>query len=80
MSQQNSSKFREFLLLNLGILPVIIGVYFFKFPNNFSIGGVSGLSVVVAPFLPGISLIPGVRHQHGPLGGGLPDAGKGLRH
>ena len=55
MSQQNSSKFREFLLLNLGILPVIIGVYFFKFPNNFSIGGVSGLSVVVAPFLPGIS-------------------------
>ena len=44
MSQQNSSKFREFLLLNLGILPVIIGVYFFKFPNNFSIGGVSGLS------------------------------------
>ena len=37
MSQQNSSKFREFLLLNLGILPVIIGVYFFKFPNNLSL-------------------------------------------
>ena len=55
MSQSNKFSFKEFMILNLGILPVIIGVYFFKFPNNFSIGGVSGLSVVLAPLLPGIS-------------------------
>ncbi len=34
---------REFLLMNLGTLLVSVGVYFFKFPNHFSMGGVSGL-------------------------------------
>ena len=29
---------REFLLMNLGTLLVSVGVYFFKFPNNFSMG------------------------------------------
>ena len=55
MKQSAKSVFREFMILNVGILPVIIGVYFFKFPNNFSVGGVSGLSVVLAPLLTGIS-------------------------
>lgn len=48
-------KLREFLLLNAGTLLVAAGVYFFKFPNHFSTGGVSGLSVVLSPFLPHIS-------------------------
>ena len=25
-----------------------VGVYFFKFPNNFTFGGITGLSVVIA--------------------------------
>ena len=29
-----------------------IGIYVFKFPNNFSFGGVSGMAVVICRFLP----------------------------
>ena len=35
---------KEYLLLTAGVLLVVIGVYFFKFPNNFAIGGVTGLN------------------------------------
>ena len=45
-------QFRDFLLMTLGIVLVSIGVYFFKFPNNFSMGGVSGLAVILAPLSP----------------------------
>lgn len=37
----------EFLLMTLGTALVSAGVYFFKFPNHFSMGGVSGLSVLL---------------------------------
>lgn len=39
---------RNFLLLNLGSFLMAIGVYFFKFPNNFSFGGVTGLAVIIS--------------------------------
>lgn len=45
MDQKKS--FREFLLMTLGTALVSIGVYFFKFPNHFSMGGVSGLSILL---------------------------------
>ncbi len=52
-------KFKNFALMNLGILLTTVGVYFFKIPNGFSTGGVSGIAVVVAGFasqyLPGIA-------------------------
>ena len=48
-------RIKEFLLLTVGTLMVTIGVYFFKFPNNFSTGGVSGISVILGAVLPGIS-------------------------
>ncbi len=38
---------QEFLLMTLGAALVSIGVYFFKFPNHFSMGGVSGLAVLL---------------------------------
>ncbi|MCI8593970.1 MAG: YitT family protein [Oscillospiraceae bacterium] len=38
--------------MSLGTLLVAVGVYFFKFPNNFSTGGVSGLSVLLGKALP----------------------------
>ena len=41
-----------FAAMTVGTLLVSLGVYFFKFPNNFSFGGVTGLAVVVAPYLP----------------------------
>jgi uncharacterized membrane-anchored protein YitT (DUF2179 family) len=36
------------LLINLGTLLLAIGVYFFKSPNHFATGGVSGLSILLA--------------------------------
>ena len=48
-------RIRDFFLLTVGTLMVVIGVYFFKFPNNFSTGGVSGISVILGALLPGIS-------------------------
>ena len=46
---------QEFLLLNLGTVLICLGVYFFKFPNNFSIGGVSGMAVIIARYTQAIS-------------------------
>ena len=34
------------ILLNIGTLLVAVGVYFFKVPNNFATGGVSGISII----------------------------------
>lgn len=48
-------KFRTFLLLTLATLTITAGVYFFKFPNHFSTGGVSGLSIILAPLIPALS-------------------------
>lgn len=39
------------VLLNLGALCVSTGVYFFKAPNHFATGGVSGISIILAPVL-----------------------------
>lgn len=45
-------KIKTFLLMNLGSVLVAIGVYFFKFPNHFSVGGVSGLSILLGQLIP----------------------------
>lgn len=46
-------KLNEYLLITAGVLCVVIGVYFFKFPNHFAIGGVTGLSMIVSDLLGG---------------------------
>ena len=38
-----------------GNLLTAVGSYFFKFPNNFSTGGVTGISVVMTHYFPGLS-------------------------
>lgn len=40
------NKITEFIIISFGTLLVAVGVYFFKFPNHFSTGGVSGLSII----------------------------------
>lgn len=50
----------RYLLLTLGILITSIGVYFFKFPNNFSTGGVSGLSLILGRMIPSEVFTPSV--------------------
>ena len=41
------SKFREFILMTVAIEIMVVGIYFFKFPNNFSFGGVTGFAVLL---------------------------------
>ena len=41
----------EYSMLTLATFIMVIGIYAFKFPNNFSFGGVSGLAVVLSEFL-----------------------------
>lgn len=43
---------REYFLITLAAVIMDIGIYVFKFPNNFSFGGVSGLAVVATAMLP----------------------------
>lgn len=50
-----SKKIRDYLLLSLGTLLVSAGVYVFKFPNNFSTGGVSGISIILGYVIPNIT-------------------------
>ena len=45
---------KEYSLITAGVLMVVIGVYFFKFPNHFSIGGVTGLAIILARVSGGI--------------------------
>lgn len=49
---------KSFLLANAGLLLVAAGIYFFKVPNNFSTGGVSGIAIIIRKFSPGISVGP----------------------
>ena len=42
----------EFIMFTIAAAVMVIGIYFFKFPNHFSFGGVSGLSIVLAALLP----------------------------
>lgn len=43
---------KEYILITIAVVLMDIGIYVFKFPNNFSFGGVSGLAVVVTHFVP----------------------------
>ena len=44
--------FKNFATMNFGIILMSIGIYFFKTPNGFATGGVSGLSIILANLLP----------------------------
>ena len=54
------STLERYLLLTLGILITSVGVYFFKFPNNFSTGGVSGLSLILGRLISSEVFTPSV--------------------
>lgn len=46
------SKLKNFFLLTISTLIMAVGIYFFKFTNNFTFGGITGIAVLVAKFLP----------------------------
>ncbi len=45
-----------FLLLNLGLVLMAAGIHFFKSPNNFAMGGTSGISIIVASLFPRLAV------------------------
>ena len=46
---------KDYLLLTLGTFLMTVGIYFFKYPNNFATGGLSGISVLVGKLVPAIT-------------------------
>ena len=42
----------EYAILTVATLILAVGVYVFKFPNNFSFGGVTGIAVVLSAVMP----------------------------
>lgn len=52
MKSKRKQIFKEYVLITIAVILMDIGIYVFKFPNNFSFGGVSGLAVVVTHFVP----------------------------
>ena len=45
-------KIKKFLFMNIGCILLAMGVYFFKIPNGFATGGVSGISTILAHTTP----------------------------
>lgn len=55
MQEKTKQWLKDFVILNAGTIITAAGTYFFKFPNNFSTGGVTGLSVVLTHYYPNLS-------------------------
>lgn len=51
----NSKTIKSYLLITFGTILAAAGIYFFKFPNNFTTGGISGLSLILGSVVPDIS-------------------------
>ncbi|MDD2980588.1 MAG: YitT family protein [Hespellia sp.] len=43
---------KNYCLITFSIFIMAVGVYFFKFPNNFCFGGITGFAVVIAKIMP----------------------------
>ena len=52
MKKKFLSILEEYTVITFGILLVAVGAYFFKFPNNISTGGITGLAVVLNQAFP----------------------------
>ena len=55
MRRIKQESLRDLLLLTLGTVLIAAGVYFFKFPNHFSTGGVSGISIILGHYVKSLS-------------------------
>ena len=40
----------EWVMINVGVLMMAVGVFLFKGPNNFATGGVSGIAIIIARY------------------------------
>ena len=52
MKEKLQSTLKSYLTITVGTIIMAVGIYFFKFPNNFSTGGVSALSMILTKLAP----------------------------
>lgn len=55
MKNRILKELRVYAILTLGVFIIAAGNHFFKFPNNFSTGGVTGMAVVLSHYFPSLS-------------------------
>ena len=55
MTKEQKNNLREWLFITAGILIMTAGIYFFKFPNHFSTGGVTGIAIILGHYIPTIT-------------------------
>jgi len=55
MTKAQRKTAREWLYITAGILIMSAGIYFFKFPNHFSTGGVTGIAIVLGHYIPSVT-------------------------
>ena len=55
MTKAQRKNIREWICITAGILIMSAGIYFFKFPNHFSTGGVTGIAIVLGHYIPSIT-------------------------
>ena len=51
-SQQRKRTVLRWVLLTFGIILMSFSVYFFQTPNNFTLGGIAGVAIIINSFLP----------------------------
>lgn len=51
--EQFGKTLKEYAMLTLATMVMVVGIYVFKFPNNFSFGGVTGIAIVLSAIMPG---------------------------
>lgn len=49
-------KIKEYLMITIGMLFVVIAIQFFFIPNNITAGGVTGISVVICEYIKGLNV------------------------
>ena len=55
MTKEQRKTARDWLYITAGILIMSAGIYFFKFPNHFSTGGVTGIAIVLGHYIPSVT-------------------------
>lgn len=50
------SRVKQFIYINFGLLLMAVGIYFFKTPNGFATGGVSGVAILLAHICEGLNI------------------------
>lgn len=48
--------YKKFLLINLGLIILTVGMYFFLIPSNLAVGGTTGLAMIIGFLIPAIPI------------------------